>query len=117
MSASQNKFVRYLTRFGAGSMVISIIIHVFILGGATVFVVSSIQPQPKAKFQGGGSSGAPDVSHPVKMSNTQPNLESFNQRLTVDSANADIALPDLPSLGETGPGSLSSGGGLGGGAG
>jgi hypothetical protein len=123
MSDSPNKFVRYLKRFGAGSMLISIIIHVIILGSATVWVVSSSMPQRKPSFQGGGNNNsAPAVQHAVKMANTQPNLAALTQRLVVENAASSVTLPDLPSTGNTGPGSMSPGGlsggpGLGQGAG
>ncbi|MBC8039137.1 MAG: hypothetical protein H7Y06_01195 [Opitutaceae bacterium] len=123
MSKSQNKFVRYLTRFGAGSMAISIIVHVIILGSATVWVVSSSMPQRKPSFQGGGNnSSAPAVQHAVKMSNTQPNLAALTQRLVVENASSSVTLPDLPAAVNSGPanaspGGLSGGPGVGQGAG
>ncbi len=116
MSNSENKFVRYLKRFGAGSMAISIIVHVIILVSATVWVVSSVQPPRKPNFQGGGNNtSAPAVQHSVKMANTQPNLAALTQRLVVENASSSVTLPDLPTTGNTGPGSLSTGGGLSGG--
>ncbi len=96
MSDFKNKFVRYIKRMGAGSMLISIIVHMLIISGATVWVVSSVHPQRKALFKG-GDGGAAEVRHPVKMSNTQPHLDTLNKRLSVDSPNSDIALPDLPT--------------------
>lgn len=111
MSNSENKFVRYLKRFGAGSMLISIIIHVIILGSATVWVVSSVQPTRKPNFQGGGNnSSAPAVQHSVKMANTQPNLAALTQRLVVENASSSVTLPDLPPTGNIGPGGPSTGG-------
>jgi hypothetical protein len=97
MSDSKTWFIRYLKRLGAGSMFISIIIHVIILSFATLWVVSSVRPQRKAQFRS-GDGGTAEVSHPVRMSPTQPRLENFNPRLSVDSATADVALPDLPSM-------------------
>ncbi|MEZ0216308.1 MAG: PA14 domain-containing protein [Rariglobus sp.] len=111
MSDSPNKFVRYLKRFGAGSMLVSIIIHVIILGSATVWVVSSSMPARKPNFQGGGNnSSAPAVQHAVKMANTQPNLAALTQRLVVENASSSVTLPDLPATGNTGPGGPSTGG-------
>ncbi len=117
MSQFKQSFIRYLKRAGAGSMLISIVIHIVILGAATVWIVSEVQPAREAKFQGGGAPAGPEISHPVRMSNTQPNLESLSQRLSVDTATADIALPDLPSLGGFAGGGMSGTGGLGGGVG
>lgn len=115
MSNFKTTFVRYLKRAGAGSMMISIVIHVIILGSATVWVVSSVQPERKANFQGGGNpSGAAEVQRSVKMANTQPNLDTLNKRLVVESAASSVTLPDLPSMSTGGPGGPSSAGGLGG---
>lgn len=114
MSHLKRNFLRYLKGAGAGSMLISLIAHFLILGGATVWIVSEVKPTRKPNFQGGPANSAPAVSHPVKMSNTQPNLDTLTQRLTVDTASSDIALPDLPSLGEPGAPGPSLGGGLGG---
>ena len=102
MSDSQNKFIRYIKRMGAGSMLISIIVHVIVILFATIWVVSSVTPPRKAKFKGGDNAGSP-VSHPVKMSNTQPKLDTLTKRLTVDSPNSTVSLPDLPSTPDTGP--------------
>jgi PA14 domain len=115
MSAPKNRFLRYLVSLGAGSMLISIIFHVIIALGATYYVVTSIQTQRKAQFKGGDNGGGSTVQHSVKMSNTQPKLDTLTQRLSVDSPNAAVALPDLPSLSSGGSGSalVPSGAGVG----
>ena len=100
MSDSKSKFIRYIKRIGAGSMLISIIVHVVIIIGATVWVVSSVQPQRKALFKS-GDGGSSEVRHPVKMSNTQPHLDTLTKRLSVDTPASTVSLPDLP----TNPGS------------
>jgi len=105
-----NRFLRYLRRLGAGSLLISIIIHVIVLLGATVYVISSVQEKRKASFQGGSGTGQPAASsmveHRVQMSRQQQNLSAITQRLAVDSPNAAVSLPDLPDM----PGFSSSGG-------
>jgi len=105
-----NRFLRYLRRLGAGSLLISIIIHVIVLLGATVYVISSVQEKRKASFQGGSGTGQPAASsmveHRVQMSHQQQNLSTITQRLAVDSPNAAVSLPDLPDM----PGFSSSGG-------
>jgi len=101
MSDFSNKLVRYIKRMGAGSMLVSIIVHVVIIIGATVWVVSSVQPQRKAQFKG-GDNGGPAVQHPVKMSNTQPKLDTLTKRLSVDTPNSTVALPDLPTNPDSG---------------
>ncbi len=120
-----NFFVRYLRRLGAGSLLVSVVIHLLLLGGATVYVVSSVQEQRKAQFQGGSGSGAAApapamVQHQVQMAQQQPNLSSLNQRLMVDSPDAAVSLPDLPDMpGFSGGGPALGGdsGGFGGGSG
>jgi len=121
MSASGNRFLRYLRRLGAGSLLISIIIHVIVIIAATTFVIQSVREERKANFQGGSGAGAPgpaNVQHRVQMSRQQPNLSAVNQRLAVDSPNAAISLPDLPNMpGFSGGGQVGSGKGIGGGSG
>lgn len=120
-SASGNRFLRYLRRLGAGSLAISIIVHVIVIILATLYVISTVKEQRKANFQGGSggpSAGASEVQHRVQMSRQQQTLT--NQRLAVDSPNASISLPDLPDMpGLTGSGAKlsSSGTGFGGGSG
>lgn len=105
-----NRFLRYLRRLGAGSLLISVIIHVVVLLVATVYVISSVQEKRKASFQGGSGTGQPSaasmVEHRVQMSRQQQNLSAINQRLAVDSPNAAVSLPDLPDM----PGFSSAGG-------
>ncbi len=101
MSDFSKKFTRYIKRAGAGSMLVSIIVHVVIIIGATVWVVSSVQPQRKAQFKG-GDNAASAVQHPVKMSNTQPKLDTLTKRLSVDTPNSTVSLPDLPTNPDSG---------------
>ena len=98
-----NPVVRYLRRLGAGSLLISIVIHVVVLGLATVYVISTVQERRKALFQGGSGPGdaapaAALVQHQVQMSRQQANLSALNQRLSVDSPDAVVGLPDLPDM-------------------
>lgn len=114
MPAPDNLLLRYLRRLGAGSLMISVIIHVIILSIATVYVVSSVKEKREAKFQGGssGPSGPPaQTEHRVQMARQQQNLSAINQRLAVDSPNASVSLPDLPDM----PGFSGGGPALGGG--
>jgi hypothetical protein len=122
MSDFSHRLKRYFRRAGAGSFLISIIVHVFLIGGATVYVVSSVREQRKANFQG-GSTASPgprqDVQHKVQMAKQQQNLSSVTQRLAVDSPNASVSLPDLPDMPGFSGGGPSAGnlGGSGGGSG
>lgn len=120
MSASGNLLVRYLRRLGAGSLLISVIIHLVVIIVATIYVVSSVVEKREAKFQGGGNggpSGPPaSVTHSVQMARTQPTLANLTQRLAVDSPNASVGLPDMPDMPglAIGAGPAGTAGGLGG---
>lgn len=83
-------------------MALSLFIHIVLLLCATLWVVSSVRTQRKAQFKGGDNAGAA-VQHPVKMSNTQPHLDTLTKRLSVDNANSAVALPDLPTTPDSGP--------------
>src|SRR5690606_38342078 len=127
MTDSSNRFIRYLRRLGAGSLLVSVILHVVILILATVWVISNVQEERKASFQGGSGAASPgpvNQEHRVQMSRQQQNLSAVNQRLAVDSPNAAVSLPDLPAMpgfsagGPALSGNLGgSGGGIGSGAG
>lgn len=54
MRDSENRLITYIERFGAGSIAISLIIHVNTLSSATVFVVSSGSRSVEPMFLGGG---------------------------------------------------------------
>lgn len=124
--SSSNTFLRYFRRVGAGSLAISIALHVALLITATVYVVSTVQEERKLAFQGGSgpaSAGPAAQEHRVQVARNQATLSNVNKRLSVDSPNAAVSVPDLPDLpglstlgaGPVGPrGSL---GGSGGGAG
>ena len=123
--AHGNPIVRYLRRFGAGSLLVSVAIHGVVLSLATVYVISTVHEQRKALFQGGSGPGdaapAATIQHQVQMSRQQANLSALSQRLSVDSPDAAVGLPDLPDMPgfSAGGPSLDAGsaGGLGGGVG
>lgn len=96
MSVFTKSVARYFKHAGAGSLLISIIVHVIIGIGATIYVIQTVKPPPKAKFTSGGGNETSAVQHPVKMSNTQPKLETLNKRLSVETPDTAISLPDLP---------------------
>ena len=125
------KWLAYLARVGAGSLALSIAIHVGFVGVATFYVVSVVSEQRKVAFTGGGSgdgSGGPaaESRHQVSVArqNATPVPSALSQKLVVEGASA-VALPELPALGmpasavsaSSGGPSGSLGGGLGSGAG
>ncbi|MBW8781146.1 MAG: hypothetical protein JF599_04555 [Verrucomicrobia bacterium] len=122
MSDSSHRLLRYFRRAGAGSLLISLIVHVILIGAATVYVVSTVREQRKASFQGGSGNPSPgrqDVQHKVQMAKQQQNLSAVTQRLAVDSPNASVSLPDLPDMPGFSGGGPATGnlGGSGGGSG
>ena len=54
-----NPVLRYLRRLGAGSLLISVVLHVAVIGVATGYVISTVREQRKASVQGGPPSGGP----------------------------------------------------------
>lgn len=120
----------YLARVGAGSLFLSIAIHLAFVIIATLYAVSVVGEKRKVAFTGGGAGdgsggAAAEVRHQVSVArqNTTPVPTALSQKIVVDGA-ASVALPELPTLampassvssaaGATG----SLGGGLGSGAG
>lgn len=126
----RQKWLVYLARVGAGSLAVSIVIHVAFIVIAAVYVVSVVGEQRKVAFTGGGSGdgsggAAAETRHQVSVArqNTTPVSSALSQKLVVEGASA-IALPELPALGVASSAVSSSagaagslGGGLGSGAG
>jgi hypothetical protein len=115
MSSFKDIFLRYLRRLGAGSLIISVLIHVVLIICAALWVVSSVKEQRRAVFQGGsGAHASGEMQHKVQMSPHQKNLTALNQRLSVDTPNAMVSLPDLPPAPESFDGSRGTSGKTGG---
>lgn len=125
------KWLVYLARVGAGSLAVSVVIHVVFIVIAGIYVVSVVNEQRKVAFTGGGSgdgSGGPaaETRHQVSVArqNATPVPSALSQKLVVEGASA-VALPELPALGMPASAASSSaggaagslGGGLGSGAG
>jgi len=123
MSDAKGRLLWYFKRVGAGSMLVSIVLHVLVAILATIWVfTSSAPPKRKAVFQGGGSSSA-GVQHAVQMARVQPSLDVLAKRLSVDTPTAAVSLSDMPPLpsvslgGPSLPASLGKGMGIGDGVG
>ena len=124
------KWLVYLARVGAGSLAVSIVIHVVFIVIATLYVVSVVNEQRKVAFTGGGAGdgtggAAAETRHQVSVArqNTTPVPSALSQKLVVEGASS-VALPELPALGVASSAVSSStgaagslGGGLGTGAG
>ena len=92
--------LRYLRRLGAGSLLISILIHLIVLGGAAVYVISSVRApiRPSSPSGAGGVSMAPPADRHVPVPRQSPSLATLPSRLTVETSNSAVSLPDLPNL-------------------
>ena len=110
-------------------LVLSILAHVVLLGGATILVVQVVQSRKeKMKFTAPPPSAAGAAEHKVKPSKkTAAAAPAVSKRITSTAANASIALPAMDMSSSTGPdvmasvmsglGSAGLGSGAGGGAG
>jgi hypothetical protein len=121
-------FSHRLFRFGGEGLVVSLIIHGLLLFLATAWVVSVATNQKKepnsfATGAGGGNSGERAIAQKTKAKpNTPKSLTKSATKLTSKSANAQIALPEMPDLNHAALGAMASsskgfGGGAGGGIG
>ncbi len=82
---------------------ISIGFHALLLLVAGYFVVSTIVSRPKPEFKAGpkGPSAPASMEHQIQMTKRQNTMSApATKRIVTKGANAAIALPDLPSLGQ-----------------
>jgi len=89
-------------------LVISILAHVVLLGGATVLVVQVVQSRKeKMKFTAPPPSAAGMVEHKVKPSKKAAAAPAISKRITSTAASASIALPAM-EMNSTGPDVMAS---------
>ena len=124
----KNLWQRWMAWSGS-FLVLSILAHVILLGGATVLVVQVVQGRKeKMKFTAPPPSAAGAAEHKVKPSKkTAAAAPAVSKRIASTAANASIALPAMDMNTSTGPdvmasvmsglGSAGLGGGNGGAAG
>jgi hypothetical protein len=120
----KNLWQRWMAWSGS-FLVLSILAHVVLLGGATVLVVQVVQSRKeKMKFTAPPPSSAGATEHKVKPSKkTAAAAPAVSKRIASTAANASIALPAMDMNTSTGPDVMASvmsglgGAGLGGGAG
>ena len=96
---------------GSGSfLLLSILAHVILLGGATVLVVQVVQcRKEKMKFTASPPSAAGAIAHKVKPSKkTAAAAPAISKRITSTAANASIALPAIDMSSSTGPDVMAS---------
>ena len=123
-SAKKNLWQRWMAWSGS-FLVISILLHVILLGGATILVVQVVQGRKeKMKFTAPPPSASGSGEHKVKPSKkTAAAALAVSKRIASTAANASIALPAMDMNASTGPDVMASvmsgmgSAGLGGGAG
>jgi hypothetical protein len=105
----KNLWQRWMAWSGS-FLVLSILAHVILLGGATVMVVQVVQGRKeKMKFTAPPPSAGPSAEHKVKPSKkTTAAVPAVSKRITSSAANASIALPALDMNSSTGPDVMAS---------
>ena len=103
----KNLWQRWMAWSGS-FLVISILAHVVLLGGATVLVVQVVQSRKdKMKFTAPPPSAAGMVEHKVKPSKKAVAAPAISKRITSTAASASIALPAM-EMNSTGPDVMAS---------
>lgn len=105
----KNLWQRWMAWSGS-FLVISILLHVVLLGGATVLVVQVVQGRKeKMKFTAPPPSAAGASEHKVKPSKkTAAAAPAISKRIASTAANASIALPAMDMSSSTGPDVMAS---------
>ena len=100
--------------WGGSFFVISVLLHVLLLGGAAYFVVQVVEGRKeKLKFTApppSANPGAKSVEHKVKMAKKTASMSapSISKRITSSAANASIALPAMEMNSGSGPDVMAS---------
>ncbi len=96
------------TAWNGSFLVISILLHVLLFGGATMVVVQVVQNRKeKMKFTAPPPSANASAEHKVKPSKKTAAAPAISKRITSSAANASIALPSM-DLNSTGPDVMAS---------
>jgi hypothetical protein len=105
----KNLWQRWMAWSGS-FLVLSILAHVILLGGATVLVVQVVQSRKeKMKFTAPPPSSAGAAEHKVKPSKkTAAAAPAISKRIASTAANASIALPAMDMNASTGPDVMAS---------
>lgn len=99
--------------WGGSFFIISLLLHVILLGGATILVVQVVQGRKeKLKFTAPPPSpaGPKSVEHKVKMAKKAASMSApaISKRITSTAANASIALPAMEMTSSSGPDVMAS---------
>jgi len=77
-------------------LVLSILLHIVLLGGATLVVVRVVEGRKeKLKFTAPPPSASASVEHKVKISKKAAAVPAISKRITSTAANASVALPAM----------------------
>lgn len=124
----KSSFTFRLFKFGGEGLIVSLMIHGFLLFLATAWVVSVTviqkkEPNTFATGAGGGNSGERAIAQKTKAKPNAPkSLTKSASRITSKNPNAELALPEMPNLSRAALGAMANsskgfGGGAGGGVG
>ena len=91
-------------------LVLSILAHIILLGGATILIVQVVQGRKeKLKFTAPPPSAAAPAEHKVKPAKKKmAEAPAITKRITSTAANASIALPAMEMNSSSGPNSMAS---------
>ena len=90
-------------------LVISILLHVVLLGGATMLVVKVVEDRKeKLKFTAPPPTAGPAVEHKVKVARKSPSAPEVSRRITSTASNTSVALPSMSMNASSGPDVMSS---------
>ncbi|MCE9587203.1 MAG: hypothetical protein K8R57_02690 [Verrucomicrobia bacterium] len=106
----RNLWQRWMAWSGS-FFVLSLLVHVLLIGGATVLVVQVVAGRKeKLKFTAPppSSAGPKTVEHKVKLSKATASAPSVSKRITSTAANASIALPAMEMSSSSGPDVMAS---------
>lgn len=105
----KNLWQRWMAWSGS-FLVISVLLHVILLGGATILVVQVVQSRKeKLKFTAPPPSAAGAAEHKVKPSKkTAAAAPAISKRITSTAANASVALPAMDMSSPAGPDVMAS---------
>lgn len=106
----RNLWQRWMAWSGS-FFVLSLLVHVLLIGGATVLVVQVVAGRKeKLKFTAPhpSSAGPKTVEHKVKLSKATASAPSVSKRITSTAANASIALPPMEMNSSSSPDVMAS---------
>src|SRR5436190_24197546 len=96
--------VRYWRKVGAGSLLLSLLIHTALLVLASLVVIAAVERKPRVDFlPGGGSKTGREATNTAAQLVKQNRRKLLNKssplhKIVAQNASSAIALPDLPMV-------------------